>query len=174
MIRKASVNDLKSLAEINTNAWQINYRNIIEDDFLKIRTVELFIQKRTESRWLENVEINTFVYEENNCVKGFISGRKLVEKYDCEIEGLYVDPQFQQNGIGSKLLSFMKEFYANQGCKNMIIWTINGLKNDLFYKKHGGIILEEKELDYGGKKYKGNGYIYDLELCNKWERQNVT
>ena len=162
IIRRIEENDLKIVAKICTDAWKINYKGFISDDFLKSRTVENFIEKRKRNNWIGNNEIDTFIYEENNIVKGFISGNTLKEKYDCEIGMLYIDPNFQGNGIGTKLLNFMKEFYKNKGCMNMIIWTLNGLKNNAFYKRQGGIIEEEKEYEYGNIKYPGIGYGFKL------------
>jgi N-acetylglutamate synthase-like GNAT family acetyltransferase len=162
MIRRANINDLEALAKINTNAWKINYKGIIDEDFLQKRTVEGFIEKRMENNWLENKEIDTFVYDENNLIKGFVSGNDKHKKYDSEIEALYVDTEYQKSGIGSQLLEYMKRNYKNKGCKKMIIWTIEGLQNNSFYKKYGGKIMEEKEYEYGNKKYPGIGFVFEL------------
>lgn len=162
MIRLAKNEDLGIIAEINTNAWKINYKGIIDDDFLQTRTTERFIEKRLEANWLENKEIVTFVYEEDNIVKGFVSGNKGNEKYDCEISSLYVEPKYQKEGIGTKLLEHIKIYYKNIGYKNLIIWTIKGLQNNTFYKRQGGEIQEEREYEYGNKKYPGIGFVFIL------------
>ena len=160
MIRRGKINDLETIARINTNAWKINYKGIIEDDFLQIRTTETFIKRMKEINWFENEDI--FVYEENNVVKGFVSGKKRNEKYDCEIRALYVKPEYQKQGIGAKLLDHMKTYYKNRGYKSLIICTIKGLQNNPFYIKHGGELKEEMEYDYGDKKYPGVGFVFKL------------
>jgi ribosomal protein S18 acetylase RimI-like enzyme len=162
MIRQANANDLEIMAKITTNAWKINYKGIIDDDYLEKRTVENFIKTRKETQWIENKNINTFLYEEKNIIKGFVSGYKNNGKYDCEIQGLYVGVEYQGKGIGTKLLDYMKKYFKDDGCKNMIIWTIQNLKNNIFYKRHGGKIKEEKEFDFGGKKYSGIGFVFEL------------
>ena len=101
------------------------------------------------------------MYEENNLIKGFVSGKKN-EKYDCEIVSIYVDPQYQNQGIGKKLLEHEKMYFKNTGCKKMIIWTIKGFQNNKFYEKNGGIIKEKKEIEYGNKKYPGIGFVFKL------------
>jgi N-acetylglutamate synthase-like GNAT family acetyltransferase len=159
MIRRARISDLEKMAEINTNAWKINYKGIIDDDFLQTRTTETFIKRRMESNWLENTK--TFVYEEDNIVKGFVSGEN-EKKNNCEIGALYVGPEYQGQGIGTKLLEYMKKYYKNVGYKKLIIWTIKGLQNNKFYEKHGEEINEEKEYNYGEKKYQGIGFVFDL------------
>jgi ribosomal protein S18 acetylase RimI-like enzyme len=107
LIRQANANDLEIMAKINTNAWKINYKGIIDDDYLEKRTVENFIKTRKETKWIENKNINTFLYEEKNIIKGFVSGYKTNGKYDYEIQGLYVGVEYQGKGIGTKLLDYI-------------------------------------------------------------------
>ena len=158
MIRKANDSDVQSIAYINSTVWQTSYKGVIDDDFLKKRTVESRINV------FENVvkKENIYVFEENNIIKGFISGKIIRNKYNCEIIGLYIGLKYQGKNIGTKLLEYMKEYYKNNGCKNMIIWTIKNLRNNEFYRKHGGKIKEEKELEYGDKKYPGIGFVFEL------------
>ena len=158
MIRKANDSDVHSIAYINSSVWQTSYKGVIDDDFLKKRTVESRINV------FENIvkNENIYVFEENNIIKGFISGKIIREKYDCEIIGLYIGLEYQGKNIGTKLLEYMKEYYKNNGCENMIIWTIKNLRNNEFYKKHGGKIKEEKELEYEDRKYPGIGFVFEL------------
>ena len=121
IIRKIDINDLEGVAEITTKAWKLNYKGIIDDDFLQTRTVENFIEKRTKTNWINDVNVDTYIYEEDKIIKGYISGNKYKEKYDCEIGMLYIDPDYQKQGIGTKLLEFMKARYKNIGYKSMII-----------------------------------------------------
>ena len=163
MIRKATSNDLNEISKITSNAWKTNYKGIIDNNFLLTRTVENFIKRGLETKWLEDNEIDTFVFEEDNIIKGFISGNQYEHKKLCEVGRLYIDPDYQKQGIGTKLLEYMKTFYRNSGYTKMIIWTIKGLPNNAFYKKFGEIIQEEKEYIYGNKKYPGIGFMINLE-----------
>ena len=163
MIRRADNNDLRRISEIASSARKINYRGIIDDDFLITRTVENFIQRGMETKWLNNRKIDTFILEDNNYIKGFISGNEYNLEHYCEIGRLYVDPEYQNHGVGTKLLEYMKNYYQNNGYIKMIIWTIKGLPNNYFYKKFGDIIHEEKEYTYGGKKYPVLGFIINLQ-----------
>ena len=162
MIRKAISNDLRRISEIASNAWKENYKGIIDEKFLQKRTVDNFIQRGLETKWLEDKKIDTFIFIENNTIKGFISGNEYDQNNYCEIGRLYVDPEFQKQGIGTKLLEYMKDYYKKNGYKKMIIWTIKGLPNNNFYKRFGNIIQEEKEYTYGDKKYSGLGFEIDL------------
>ena len=161
MIRRAKICDLEAMVQINVNAWKKNYKGIIDDDFLETRTKEYVYNKWKELNWIEDNETITFVCEDNNLIKGFVSGKKN-EKYDCEIVSIYVDPEYQNLNIGRKLFEQGKKHFKNIGCKNMIIWTIKGLPNNGFYKKMGGIVKEENEIEYGNKKYLGIGFVFEL------------
>jgi hypothetical protein len=44
----------------------------------------------------------------------------------------------------------------------MIIWTLLGAKNNDFYRKHGGIQKENKEIEIGTVKYSGIGFSFNL------------
>jgi N-acetylglutamate synthase-like GNAT family acetyltransferase len=162
MIREANVNDIETIAQINTNVWKTNYKGIIDDDYLKKRTVEEFMKKEKETNLIEDNNKNTFVCEENNVIKGFIIGYKIDKKRDCEIMALYVDVKYQRKGIGTKLIEYMKRYYKENECKKMTIWTLRNLENNTFYRKLGGEIKEEKELNFGNKNYKGIGFIFEL------------
>ena len=163
MIRKAIINDLRRISEITSKAWKVNYKGIIADNFLQTRTVDNFIERGMETKWLEDNKIDTFVLEENNSIKGFISGNEYNLNNYCEIGRLYVDPEYQKQGIGTKLLEYMKDYYKKNGYRKMIIWTIKGLPNNNFYRKFGNIMHEEKEYTYGYKKYLGLGFEINLE-----------
>lgn len=52
-------------------------------------------------------EKDIFVYKEDDVIKGFICVAE-----DNFIAGLFVDPEYQGNGIGKKLLSFVKTEYS--------------------------------------------------------------
>ena len=163
MIRKATIDDLSKISEIASNAWKTNYKGIIDEDFLETRTVENFIKRGLETKWLEDDKIDTFVFEENNSIKGFISGNDYNKNNWCEIGRLYVDPEFQNQGIGKKLLEYMEKHYGKTGYKDMVIWTIKGLPNNDFYRKFGKTMTEEKEYTYGNKKYTGIGFLISLK-----------
>ncbi|ULQ61000.1 hypothetical protein K7I13_07035 [Brucepastera parasyntrophica] len=45
----------------------------------------------------------------------------------------------------------------------MIIWTIEGLPNNGFYQKNGGIIKERKDFDLDEKIYPGVGYVFHMQ-----------
>lgn len=81
-------------------------------------------------------EARVLVYEDNGEIKGFIG---IIE--NSYIAGLFVSTQYQNEGIGSKLLEKCKEEYSNL---RLDVYAKN-LKAINFYKKHGFEIEKQKE-----------------------------
>lgn len=160
MIRPAKVSDADSIAEVIVNAWQNAYSGIIDPAYpanLKKEKYSAVFKEliKEKAEWVH-------VYEIQNAVVGFISGKMHEGKYDSEVKGLYVLPDQQGKGIGSSLLSYAKEFLKSSGCENFILWTLLGAGNNKFYEANGGVGLESRKLKIGSKEYHGIGYFFDL------------
>ncbi|TEB06037.1 putative N-acetyltransferase YjaB [Pelotomaculum schinkii] len=67
--------------------WVDNY-NIVKDEYLPVAT--------------------SFIYEENNTIKGFIS---IID--NSFIGALFVSEEYQGQGIGNKLIDYSKELYSH-------------------------------------------------------------
>ena len=160
MIREARSEDIKPIADVIVSSWQTAYEGIIDPDYpanLKRNKFEIIFKNN-----IENQVEKIFVFEISGKIAGFISGKLNSSGYDSEVIGLYIHPDYQKNKIGSELLNIIKEYFRKQRCKNMIIWTLLNAKNNQFYRKHGGTIKEKKELQFGSKKYKGIGFVFNL------------
>jgi len=160
MIREASINDAGSIAKIIVAAWQNAYTGIIDPEIPRKMTEDKFISIMTDN--INNKSEDIFVYESDNSVHGFISGKINSGHYDCEVIGLYIDPEHQGRGIGSELLDKMKSFYRNKNCRNMIIHTLLNAKNNSFYKKYKGVPGKTDEIELGNKKYPGIYFAFQL------------
>ena len=160
MIRKAEAKDAESIAKVIVEAWQSAYTGIIDPDFPGSMKTNKFVSIM-ENNISNNLE-TIFVYEEDDKIKGFISGKKSDGKYDCETVGLYIIPEYQNQGTGKSLLDEMKNYFKSKSCKTMIIWTLLNAKNNVFYQKNGGEVLEEKDLEIGDKIYSGVGFVFQL------------
>jgi putative acetyltransferase len=80
---------------------------------------------------------NTYVYDDEGVVKGIIrvSGTEVVK--------LYVEPQFQNSGIGAELLEFaVNEFAADN------LWALEyNTRGIAFYERHGFQLTGEKMIE---------------------------
>lgn len=160
MIREAKIEDAGAIADIIVTTWQTAYTGIIDEHHPGTMKREryVFIMEKNITAKLETI----FVYEEDGAVRGFISGKKPADKHDCETAGFYILPEFQGRGIGTAMLRKMMGHFRVQGCRDMLIWTLLDARNNFFYKKMGGLPLEKKALEIGGRTYPGVGFVFEL------------
>ena len=84
-----------------------------------------------------------WVYDE-----GFVKG--LIHVEGTEIKELYVDPFFQGEGIGGKLMTFAVETFGAQS-----LWVLEKNESALgFYRAKGFSPSGERELEEGTPEYK--------------------
>lgn len=166
MIRKANIEDAKTLAKLIIDGWQTGYKGIISDDYLD----NMQLDSKTEI-WKENIlnqneESKIYVYEENEEVLGVIKFGKSEETdniHTVEIYVLYVKPDKKRMGIGSKLLNYAKEEFIKEGHKKMIIWCAKqNIPSIKFYKKMGGKIIRERDFEFNELKIEEVGVSYNL------------
>jgi ribosomal protein S18 acetylase RimI-like enzyme len=159
MIRRATLSDVDQMAGVIMKAWKVAYTGIIGPKYIKNMNKDKFVSIFKKN--IINQEEIIFVYYENG-LKGFISGKEHNGEYDCEIVGLYVDPENQGKGVGKQLFQKMKEEFITKGKSRLLVWTLENADNNGFYIKMGGVKKEDKKLSYGGKSYDGVGFSFDL------------
>lgn len=160
MIREASIEDSSSIAEVIVESWQKAYDGIIKPEYPKTLEKEQFT--RIFRNNIKDRKEIIFVYVEDQRIIGFISGKIIKEKYECQIVGLYVNSSYQGNGIGSKLLKKMKQYFYNEHCKELIVWTLEGARNNDFYLSREGIKKEKKKIKIGKYEYDGIAFKFVL------------
>lgn len=135
-IRPATAKDASRIAEIIVTNFRVNFYPFFHDDqfyFKELNVVDM------ASEYAEGTDVlrNTFVYDDG-IVKGIIriSGD--------EIEKLYVESQFQSQGIGAKLLEF-----AVSKKNASWLWALEyNTRGIAFYQKHGFRLTGEKIVEY--------------------------
>lgn len=135
MIKEFKIENLEEVMEI----WlqnNINAHNFIERDY-----------------WINNFDLvkkllpdaKVYIFQEDNIIKGFIG---VIE--DGYIAGLFVKEEYQREGIGEKLIKYIKPKY-NQLKLDVYSKNKNAIK---FYLKNNFKIVNEKnnedtnELEY--------------------------
>jgi N-acetylglutamate synthase-like GNAT family acetyltransferase len=111
MIREANVNDCPRIAEIHVFGWRCAYKEFISTEYLINKmTVKYREEKFIEYLSDKNNNDKTYVYEENNIIKGFmtIGDCRDEDKNNktFELEGIYIDPLFQRQHIGKQFVNY--------------------------------------------------------------------
>lgn len=141
-IRQATEQDVSRIAEILVFNNRLNFRPIFRDDrysFGELQVVPL-AESYLRDRGLRD---RTFLYDDDGIVKGLIQLR------DEEIQKLYVDPFFQDQGIGAALIQ-----YAIRVQDVQFLWALE--KNTAairFYQRHGFHLTQDHTLEEGTTEY---------------------
>ena len=146
-IRKAMIPDLSRVAEIYVFNNRINYFPIFKDagfSFGKLQVVSLVDQYLKRKKILENI----YVFDDG-LIKGFIQIK------GTEICQLFVEPFFQNEGIGGELIEFaIQEFQVDH------VWALEkNIRAISCYQKHGFYMTGQKKFEEGTAEC-----IVELEL----------
>ena len=127
-IRDLRISDVESVAEIRIKGWQTTYAGQMPDDFLKNLSLE-----RTIARWRE-VLSNP---EKDRKAIGAFKDRKLIGYISIgpsrgenefnygEIYAIYVEPDLQGMGIGTRLMSESISHFISLGYSYATLWVLH-------------------------------------------------
>lgn len=163
-IRKATLNDIKAISTIKVKGWQSAYKNIISDEYLDNMSIKKVIEKNTKDfdKYLFIVaEINSKVV--GFCCYDFGNIEELDNNADCELRGIYIKPNMKRNGIGRKLINYIKKEFFKVNKEKMILWCLKeNYQSREFYKSMGGVEGKCKKSEFDGKEYEIISYLFDL------------
>jgi len=143
MIRKANVEDSSRMAEIHVFGWRSAYNKFISLDKLfghfsvKNRT-ENFKEYLTDDKFKDG----NFVFEEENIIKAILTMGNCRDKdkneKTYELMGIYVDPIFQRQKIGSKLVDYCIKEAVKNNKEEITLWVFEkNIETIKFYEKMG-------------------------------------
>lgn len=141
MVRHATVADASRIAEILVFSKRMNYRKIFHNDRVSFGEMQVYPLARAyidDPSKLEEI----WVYDDE-FVKGMIhlDGKEIVE--------LYVDPFFEKERIGSRLIR-----YGIERCGCDSLWVLEKNSGAIrFYRKHGFMMTENKRLEQGTEEF---------------------
>jgi putative acetyltransferase len=134
-IRKAIEKDISRIAEMIVINYRTNFYPFFKNDefyFGELNVMD-FAKEYTDNP--ENIN-NTFVYDD-----GVVKG--LIRIKGTEIEKLFIEPAFQSQGIGAKLLRFVIENYGTD-----FLWVLEYNKRGIaFYERNGFKLTGEKMIE---------------------------
>jgi ribosomal protein S18 acetylase RimI-like enzyme len=154
-LREATLEDAKEVARIQIATWKSTYSGIVADSYLDSLSVE-----KSAERWsagIRKAEPGKFlILTDDGVPRGFVSGgplREPIPGYSGEIYALYVELDWQKNGLGKALLKAGIEHLIALGMPNVVVCVLSENPALCFYQKMGGAILGEKVTTIGGKEY---------------------
>ncbi len=138
-IRKADIGDAEAIADVHHQAWRGAYAGIIPH-----RALNAMISRRGTQWWSRAIDraASVMVAEVGGTVAGYATlGRNRARelKEQGEIYELYLAPECQGIGLGTKLFRAGRERLAAQGFRGLVVWALEDNHNaQNFYRGNGG------------------------------------
>lgn len=160
-IRIARPGDAKRIARLDVETWRAAYAGILATPFL----VGLSAPRR-ELGWSTVIEREPrdvrVAVDNDGEILGFGScGRSRAgAEFAGEVFTLYIAPDWQNQGIGRRLLLALFGRLVALGCGSAIIWVLRDNPGRFFYQRLGGREVRRKHFVVGGKRIEAAGYAW--------------
>jgi ribosomal protein S18 acetylase RimI-like enzyme len=158
-IRAARLEDSGPIARLDVETWQATYAAILATPYLAGLT-----PARRETGWANllrreprNVRV---ALTGDGGVIGFGScGASRGEPdFTGEVFTLYVAPDWQNHGVGRRLLLALFYHLVAEGHRSAVIWVLRENPSRFFYQRLGGKEVRRKLLPFNGAQVAASGY----------------
>lgn len=146
-IRDARLHDAAAIADVHHAAWNGAYGGIIP-----YKALARMLARRSREWWASAIRrhASILVIEIGDQVVGYATiGRNRTAQIDAdgEIYELYLLPEYQGVGLGSRLFSAARKALENHGMKGLVVWALEENANacDFYCGKGGRDIAEGTE-----------------------------
>src|SRR5687768_7941443 len=161
-IRKAEPGDAAAIADVHHQAWRGAYSGIIPH-----RALNAMIGRRGQDWWANAIRraATVLVVEIGGKLAGYATigknrARELAQQG--EIYELYLRPEYQGIGLGSRLFNAAREKLADSGLKGMVVWALEENGGALsFYEGAGGRDAAEGVEVFDQKALKKVAFVWD-------------
>lgn len=150
-----TLNDLEALTALARRIWQATYPQIISQ-----AQIDYMLEQRYSPMRLREELVQTTTWWDlarvDGQLAGFASCLLLAESQEMKLDKLYVDPHWQRQGLGERLLAVVNARALAAGCR-MLILAVNkrNVQAIAAYRKHGFVIRDSVCVDIGG------GFVMD-------------
>lgn len=166
----ATTNDIRDIANLHAQSWQIHYKGILEDEYLSNEVVNDRMALWTDR--LENQSNNQYLLlaRSNGQLLGFACTFLNEDPiWGSFMDNLHVSFDYKGQGIGRELMKRTASHVLNQGNNSKLyLWVLQ--KNPAaiaFYEKLGG---QKRDLALfknpgGGQSHVYRYYWPDVKVC---------
>jgi ribosomal protein S18 acetylase RimI-like enzyme len=158
-IRSARLEDAGPIARLDVETWQATYAGILATPYLAGLSSE-----RRASGWAnvirrEPKDVRVAVTADGDIVGFGSCGNSRGEPgFTSEVFTLYVAPDWQNQGIGRRLLLAMFARLVAEGHASAVIWVLRENPARFFYQRLGGKEVRRKLLPFNGTQVAASGY----------------
>ncbi|MDC0986738.1 GNAT family N-acetyltransferase [Alphaproteobacteria bacterium] len=157
-IRVAIPSDASAIAEVYVETWRAAYAGILPDRTLVRMSVASQIRQWQS---LLNAGDAVLVVTDGAEIVGFGGygpNRERNLPYSGEVYTLYVSPDYQNQGLGSRLLRAMFKALQRDGHESAIIWVLAENPSRFFYECEGGAKIADRNEFLWGVSVRELGY----------------
>lgn len=169
-MRDARVGDADGMAAVYVNAWQTAYPGMVPDRVL------VGMSKRDQAmQWARAIaarpDSDAIIVAElgRHGIIGFGScgpARRTGLPQAAEIYTLYVDPGFQDRGLGQDLLHRLFDRLSENGLASAVVWVLTANPARFFYEAMGGRRVAERNERLWGSDLPQTAYAWpDLSMA---------
>jgi ribosomal protein S18 acetylase RimI-like enzyme len=158
-IRPARPDDAAAIARTDVETWQAAYAGILGTPYLAGLTTG-----RREIGWGHVIrrspnDVQVAVNAAGEVIGfGSCGTSRGDPDFPAEVFTLYVAPDWQNQGVGRRLLLAMFRRLVAQGHKAAIIWVLRENPARFFYQRLGGQEVRRKLLPFNGAEVPASGY----------------
>ncbi|MGL4404319.1 MAG: GNAT family N-acetyltransferase [Notoacmeibacter sp.] len=161
-IRQADKKDADAIAGVHSNAWRGAYSGIIPH-----KALNTMIARRGSDWWLRVISRSgaVFVADVGGVIAGYITfGRNRARQLSQqgEIYELYLLPEYQGVGLGTRLFDSARKALVAHDLKGLVVWALedNAAANS-FYHGLGGRDVAEGTETFDDKVLKKVAYVWN-------------
>lgn len=161
-IRKAEPKDAAAIADVHQEAWRGAYSGIIPHGALT-----KMINRRGPDWWANAIRraATVLVIEIGGRLAGYATiGRNRARELSQqgEIYELYLRPEYQGIGLGSRLFGAARKRLADSGLRGLVVWALEENNGALsFYEGAGGRDIAEGVEVFDQKALKKVAFVWD-------------
>lgn len=164
ILRSATMDDTKTIAELHASSWIIAYRGLLSDAYLDNDLAgERLAYWTKKMPSLTSREFIILATDDQDRPAGFIAVMDQPEiGYSALVDNLHVRPDLKGRGIGRLLMQQAARTLLDSGRTSYYLWVLNG--NDpacRFYESVGGVAADETTVHFGGKDVKATRYVWN-------------
>ena len=160
--RRARPEDARQIADVHASSWRNAYSGMVPHGALA-----RMINRRGQGWWANAIRKSTIiqVIEVGGKIAGYATlgpNRVSTFPFEGEIYEIYVQPEYQGIGIGTRLFCDARAELKRRGYRGTAVWVLSDNHPAIsFYENSGGRAIAKGSEHFDDKKLEKTAYAWD-------------